>query len=130
MIMITAVMDAQTAVKAMKLGALDYITKPFDQDDVVQKVREAITKWNQKLRDRHQYLELKEKFREQTQRMQEQFTELVNGLAREHNLMYELSTRQGKAGKASLSELPPELQKPISSVDEFRDVLLKILRRT
>lgn len=129
-IMITAVMDAQTAVKAMKLGALDYITKPFDQDDVVQKVHEAITKWNQKLRDRHQYLELKEKFRDQTQRMQAQFIELVNSLAREHNLMYELSTRQGKTGKAALSELPPELQKPISSVDEFRDALLKILRRT
>ena len=129
-IMITAVMDAQTAVKAMKLGALDYITKPFDRDDVVQKVHEAITKWHQKLKDRHHYLELKEKFRDQTQRMQAQFIELINSLAREHNLMYELSTRQGKAGQASLSELPPELQKPISSVDEFRDALLKILRRT
>ncbi len=129
-IMITAVMDAQTAVKAMKLGALDYITKPFDRDDVIQKVGEAITKWNQKLKDRHQYLELKEKFREQTQRMQTQFDELVNSLAREHKMMYELSVRQGKEGRASLSELPPELQKPISSVDEFRDALLKILRRT
>ena len=129
-IMVTAVVDAQTAVKAMKLGALDYITKPFDQDDVIQKVREAIMKWEQKLKDRRQYLELKEKFREQTQRMQTQFNELVNSLAREHNLMYELSTRQGKGGQASLSELPPELQKPISSVDEFRDALLKILRRT
>ncbi|MEE8414528.1 MAG: response regulator [Dehalococcoidales bacterium] len=129
-IMLTAVIDAQTAVKAMKLGALDYITKPFNQGDVVQKVGEAIAKWEQKLKDRHQYLELKEKFREQTQRMQTQFNELVNSLAREHNLMYELSTRQGKGGQASLSELPPELQKPIASVDEFRDALLKILRRT
>ncbi len=129
-IMITAVIDAQTAVKAMKLGALDYITKPFEQDDVVKKVGEAITKWNQKLKDRRQYLELKEKFRDQTQRMQTQFNELVNSLAREHNLMYELSTRQGKAGQASLSELPPELQKPMASIDEFKDALLKILRRT
>jgi DNA-binding NtrC family response regulator len=129
-IMVTAVVDAQTAVKAMKLGAFDYITKPFDRDDVVQKVGEAITKWHQQLRDRRQYLELKEKFREHTQRMQAQFDELVNSLAREHKLMYELATRQGKRGKASLSELPPELQKPMASVDEFRDALLKILRRT
>ena len=129
-IMVTAVVDAQTAVKAMKLGALDYITKPFDQDDVIQKVGEAITKWHQQLSDRRQYLELKEKFREHTQRMQAQFAELVNSLAREHKLMYELATRQGKGGRASLSELPPELQKPMASVDEFRDALLKILRRT
>ncbi len=129
-IMITAVVDAQTAVKAMKLGALDYITKPFDQNDVIQKVGEAITKWHQQLRDQRQYLELKEKFREQTQRMQSQFNELVNSLAREHKMMYELSTRQGKGDQAALSELPPELRKPMASVDEFRDALLKILRRT
>ena len=129
-IMITAVIDAQTAVKAMKLGALDYITKPFDQDEVVQKIGDAITKWKQKLRDLRQYLELKDKFRDQTESMQTQFNELVTSLAREHNLLYEFSARQGKSGQASLSELPPEFRKPLTSTDEFRDALLKVLRRT
>ncbi|MEE9399363.1 MAG: response regulator [Dehalococcoidales bacterium] len=44
-IMVTAVADAQTATEAMKLGAYDYITKPFMRDDVAQKVQEAISKW-------------------------------------------------------------------------------------
>ena len=44
-LMVTAVADAQTAIEAMKLGAYDYITKPFMRDDVARKVQEAISKW-------------------------------------------------------------------------------------
>jgi DNA-binding NtrC family response regulator len=129
-IMITATLDTQVAVDALKMGAYDYITKPFEQEDVLQKVQQAVLKWNQLMKDKYQYLELKERFREHTQKMQEQFTELVNSLAREHKLLYEISTKQAGGKQSLLSELPPELQKPISSEEEFRDALLKILRRT
>ena len=43
-VMATAAGDAQTAVEAMKAGAYDYITKPFDRDDVVLKVQKAVEK--------------------------------------------------------------------------------------
>ena len=128
-IMATAVADMQTAVEAMKMGAYDYITKPFNRDDVVKKVQEAIAKWSYQLKDKRHYLQLKESITEQTQRMQEQFTELVNSLAREHKLLQKLATMQARDGKSLLSELPPELQEPIASVEEFRDAMLKILRR-
>ncbi len=52
-IMATAVADTQTAVDAMKLGAYDYISKPFNRDDLVMRVRKAIEK-----------LELEEKIKE------------------------------------------------------------------
>jgi len=41
-IMITAVNDVDTAVRAMKLGASDYITKPFDLDKLGNSVRTAL----------------------------------------------------------------------------------------
>lgn len=50
-IMITAVADLQTAVGSMKLGAFDYITKPFDLDLVVESVRKALHQRSQQLRD-------------------------------------------------------------------------------
>ena len=41
-IMLTAHGTVTNAVEAMKLGAHDFITKPFDRDDVVQLVRKAL----------------------------------------------------------------------------------------
>jgi len=41
-IMITAHGTVATAVDAMKKGAFDYITKPFDQDDLKRVVRKAL----------------------------------------------------------------------------------------
>ncbi|GAI66851.1 unnamed protein product, partial [marine sediment metagenome] len=75
------------------------------------------------------YLQLQESITGQTQQMQEQFAELINGLLREHKLLHELATRQAGGGKELLSKLPKELREPISSVEEFRDALLRILRK-
>jgi two-component system, NtrC family, response regulator HydG len=41
-VMMTAFANVETAVKAMKLGAFDYITKPFEGDELVIAVKRAI----------------------------------------------------------------------------------------
>jgi DNA-binding NtrC family response regulator len=41
-IIITAVREIDTAVKAVKLGAYDYITKDFDYDDVINRINRLI----------------------------------------------------------------------------------------
>ena len=128
-IMVTADADLDTAIGALKIGAYDYITKPFDRDDVKQKVQQAILKWKRQLQEKRRYLQLGEGLTEKTERMQEQFTELINSLAREHKLLHELAGRQAGGGKELLSKLPKEFQEPISSIEEFRDALLRILRR-
>ncbi|MBW1797845.1 MAG: sigma-54-dependent Fis family transcriptional regulator [Deltaproteobacteria bacterium] len=43
-IMVTAVKEIQTAVKAIKLGAYEYVIKPFDVDDVLTIIRRALEK--------------------------------------------------------------------------------------
>ena len=126
-IMVTAVNDAQTAIEAMKLGAYDYIIKPFNHDDLVLKVRRAIEKRNLMLENERHRLTLEQKVGEQTARLQELFVELVETLSREHKLIYREASKQ-RGGREALSKLPPELREPMASVEEFSEALLRILR--
>jgi len=41
-IMVTAVGTADTAIKALRMGASDYITKPFDMDEIIASVDSAL----------------------------------------------------------------------------------------
>jgi len=61
-IMITAYGSAQTAVEALRLGAYDYITKPFDLDEVQVLARRALQQ--QRVLDENRYLrnELKKRY--------------------------------------------------------------------
>jgi two-component system response regulator AtoC len=43
-ILATAVRDVRTAVEAMRLGAYDYLVKPFDVDDILMLVQRALEK--------------------------------------------------------------------------------------
>jgi DNA-binding NtrC family response regulator len=43
-ILVTAVDDARTAAAAMKIGASDYLPKPFDVDELVDVARRALDK--------------------------------------------------------------------------------------
>lgn len=128
-IMVTAVTDTQTAVEAMKMGAYDYISKPFNQDDLVLKVQRAIERRALQLKNKQYHLELQQSVKEQTEQLRARFTELVTALFREHKLLTELSKYQAKGGQSPLSLLPPELQEPISDVEEFRNAVLRILER-
>ena len=53
-IVITAVASTETAVEAMKLGAYDYITKPFKLDEIDLIVKNALER--KRLRDENLYL--------------------------------------------------------------------------
>lgn len=46
-IMVTGHGSVETAVEAMRLGAFDYLTKPFDLDDLIKTVNQALQRNNQ-----------------------------------------------------------------------------------
>jgi len=62
-IMITAYASTESAVEALKLGAYDYIIKPFDVDELKIIVRNALEKRRLEAENRILKRELKEKFR-------------------------------------------------------------------
>ncbi|MBI4202603.1 MAG: response regulator [Chloroflexi bacterium] len=130
-LMLTGVVDTKTAVEAMKLGAYDYITKPFDVEEILTKLGKALERRQLELHAREYRRRLEEKVGQQTQRLQEQFADLIRSLAREHALLFSLEVaNRSKQDRSSLASLPPELQQPMTSVEQFRDALLRILRRT
>ncbi|MBW1717538.1 MAG: hypothetical protein JRJ77_17265 [Deltaproteobacteria bacterium] len=97
---------------------------------MLRKIRQSIERWQEQLQDKQHLLQFEQNINEQTGRMQAQFTELVNSLSREHQLLLQLAEKQKTKGKSLLADLPPELQGPISTVKEFRDALLRILKRS
>ncbi len=108
-VMATAVGDVQTAVEAMKLGAYDYITKPFNRGDLILKVRRAVEKRHLLVENERHRLELEERVAGQAEHLQQQFAELVETLAREYKLLYNLAERQRGGAKSFFKRLPPEL---------------------
>ena len=129
-IMLTAVGDAETAVGAMKAGAYDYVVKPFRLADVVVRVGKAIEKRGLLQANRKYQDQLEQMVKEQGDRLQNQFAQLVQSLAREHAAILALQGARGsKEAEAALANLPSELQKPAGSVEDFAKALLQVIRR-
>jgi len=51
-IMITAHSNMENTIEAMKLGAFDYIVKPFDIDDIIGLVKRALAKYDSRMKDK------------------------------------------------------------------------------
>ncbi len=80
-IIITAVSETRTAVEALKAGAYDYITKPFDRDEVVISVNRGMEKRRLLLENREYQQHLEEKVAEQTGKIRAAFLNAMMSLA-------------------------------------------------
>jgi DNA-binding NarL/FixJ family response regulator len=60
-IMITGHGDIKDAVRAIKLGAFDYITKPFENEEIIATIRNALQTRLQPHHPRHVALSMREK---------------------------------------------------------------------
>ncbi len=85
-IMITAVKDVATAVKAMKLGAYHYVTKTFDYDEVLA----LVGKVTERQRDVRELLYLRSEIEPLTE------AEFVTGRTRTMQEIYDLAQKVAK----------------------------------
>jgi response regulator RpfG family c-di-GMP phosphodiesterase len=71
--MITGNADVETAVGALSLGAMDYITKPFQLEEVRARVKQALEKRRLILENRDYQDRLEERVKAQQRRLEELF---------------------------------------------------------
>jgi putative nucleotidyltransferase with HDIG domain len=80
-VMITAVSDVQTAVACLSQGALDYVGKPFQVDEVVARVRQALERRRLILENRDYQRNLEQRVRVQADKIRDLFVLGVQTLA-------------------------------------------------
>jgi putative two-component system response regulator len=80
-IMATAVDDAGTAINCMKAGAYDYVTKPFNLEEVSFSVKRALEKRRLELENRDYQQHLEEKVEEQAEKIRASFFNAITALA-------------------------------------------------
>jgi len=97
-VMLTALSDIGTAVEAMKLGAYDYLTKPFNLDDLIMRVDRALERRRLILENRDYQRRLEEKVQRQAGQLLQYHSEAAEALNREQAALAEL-----EAARQSLS---------------------------
>jgi HD-GYP domain-containing protein (c-di-GMP phosphodiesterase class II) len=78
--MITAVADVDSAVRALSLGATDYLTKPFHLDEVRARVAQALDKRRLRIENRGYQERLEERVMQQASRIEELFLAAIQSL--------------------------------------------------
>ena len=67
-IIVTAVLDTRIAVEAMRQGAYDYVTKPFNLDDLGARIKRALEKRRLVLENKEYYRRLNQKIKKLEER--------------------------------------------------------------
>lgn len=77
-LMLTACDDVTMAVQAMKMGALDYVLKPFRIDQISATVRKALRSHREEIGQRRYVMQLEEVVRNQTLELRKTFEHFQN----------------------------------------------------
>ena len=80
-LMVSAVADVDIAVKCLQLGALDYVSKPFNLEEVRARVKQALERRQLRLELKSYQRSLEEKVQVQAHRIEELFLGGVQALA-------------------------------------------------
>ena len=79
--MVTAVSDTETAVNTLKMGAYDYLTKPFNLEEVCISVGRVLDKQSLEVANREYRDHLEQKVERQTEKLRDTFMGAIRALA-------------------------------------------------
>jgi FixJ family two-component response regulator len=92
-VFITGQGDVPTSVRAMKAGAVEFLTKPFGERDLLDAIRQAIDRDQVARRQRAELAELRRRYTSLTPREREVLERVVSGLLNKQ-IAGELGTRE------------------------------------
>lgn len=124
-IFITAHGDVQTSVRAMKAGAIEFLIKPFSDQDLLEAVRAGLAKDRVKRSEASTITALRERYASLDAREKEILTGLVSGLLNKQ-----------VAGELGISEITVKVRRgqimKKMQADSFADLvkMMETLRRT
>lgn len=119
-IMATAITDTRTAIQCMKEGAYDYITKPFNLDEVVLSIDRALEKRRLELENRDYQQHLEQRVEAQARKIRASFLSAITALAYalEAKDKY-TSGHSGRVAETSVA-IATELGMPQDSIEKIR----------
>jgi len=79
-VFITGRGDIPTSVRAMKAGALDFLTKPFDNQQLLEAIQQGIARCHSARLREQQSVDLQRRYQSLTPRERQVFTLVVRGL--------------------------------------------------
>lgn len=79
-IFVTGYADIPMTVKAMKSGAVEFLTKPFRDQDLLDAIQQALERDCVRLRQQEEILQLEEHYKELTPREREVMALLISGM--------------------------------------------------
>ena len=120
-VMMTAVGDTQTAVEAMKLGAYDYVIKPFDVDNLVMRVQRALERRGLVLENRGHQLRLEQRVEQQVGQIRQCYSEAIQALAREEIALEKLSGAPGTGKKADFEDVYLQMAMVLAQMAEMHE---------
>ena len=92
-IFITGHGDIPMSVKAMKSGALEFLTKPFRDDTLLEAIRQALAKDSARRQEQAESSALQQRYRTLTRREREVMRMVVSGMLNKQ-IAYELGTSE------------------------------------
>jgi len=125
-IMLTAVSEIQTAVEAMKIGAYDYLTKPFNLDDLIMRVERALERRRLVLENRDYQRRLETRVQQQAGQLRQYHSDAAEVVSREQAAIAEIEAaqRQPSEDYAAAAQHDAGLSKPAKKITRKLSQLL------